>query len=518
MRNSFTKIKDELKDSKHNQHSYQIISVLEEKVLLQIKQLNPLLSRKQKRGLINGLGTIIKSITGNLDQSDAEKYDKAIKEISSNQFKIKDVMKEQLSILQTSIQKFNDNTKILSKNQFSLNSKIEQLEKYINSTYIKNVEANNCLFLQTIISQYTSSLQIIYDLLEKIEIAITFAKLNTLHNSILEPKDLLTEIIFINKHLNKNGFPFEPTLENIILFEKVIQIKSYTKGNQIVFLLEIPVVETESFHYYHLYSLPIRNQNSFQTIIPNSKFLIKNEHSYALFDTTCKEIIPEEFICQDVHKSTMNENAPCEIQLLKYNSNPNCELVSTEVPDVKIQKIEENQWIVVAPNGVVAIQKCTKNTDNIPLNGTYLIELNNDCEIKIKDTTIKTYQNYKPNFKNIELPKLSLPENGDKNNFMHFNPLKIENINLDELKNILPIINKQNQKLNEINNVNIPTNINIHNIVIYCCILLIIICCSLYFMFLRKHCQRKDVKGPQEEEIQMTSLSHSVAKAPTVLT
>lgn len=38
-----------------------------------------------KRGLINGLGSLVKSLSGNLDNDDAIKYDTAISELYDNQ-------------------------------------------------------------------------------------------------------------------------------------------------------------------------------------------------------------------------------------------------------------------------------------------------------------------------------------------------------------------------------------------------------------------------------------------------
>lgn len=46
------------------------------KVNIQLKSLEPV---RAKRGLVDGFGSIIKSITGNLDHSDAEHYDNLIK-------------------------------------------------------------------------------------------------------------------------------------------------------------------------------------------------------------------------------------------------------------------------------------------------------------------------------------------------------------------------------------------------------------------------------------------------------
>lgn len=56
-------------------NSYKLVDVLKQKVYSQLKQLNPLINKRKKRGLINGLGSIVKLITGNLDQDDAQRYD-----------------------------------------------------------------------------------------------------------------------------------------------------------------------------------------------------------------------------------------------------------------------------------------------------------------------------------------------------------------------------------------------------------------------------------------------------------
>lgn len=43
---------------------------------------------RNKRGLVDALGSIIKSISGNLDQNDAINYNNAIKVLQENQNKI----------------------------------------------------------------------------------------------------------------------------------------------------------------------------------------------------------------------------------------------------------------------------------------------------------------------------------------------------------------------------------------------------------------------------------------------
>ena len=73
-------------------------------------------------------------------------------------------------------------------------------------------------------------------------------------------------------------------------------------------------------------------------IIPHTKYLILNEQNYYLFDIPCKEIIPEEFICNEANPIRATEDAPCEVQLLKISNNlTNCRLVPVEINKIKVQ-------------------------------------------------------------------------------------------------------------------------------------------------------------------------------------
>ena len=436
---------------------YKIITTLENRIQTQLNQLNPLITTKNKRAIIDGLGSIIKSITGNLDHNDAQKYDEAILSLTRNQHKVKILVKDQISLLETSIQKFQNDTKILSHNQKILGDRISKLETSLKMTQFRNIDTYQYITLEMVVSQLSGTLRIMYEILERIENAITFSKIGIFHNSIIEPNDLFEELFKANKHLNegKSKFPFEISIQNILYFEKIIKIKSYSKGNQIIFVLEIPIVEAENYNLYHLYSLPIISQNTFKAIIPYSKYLLLNEQNFALFNLHCQEIKPNEFLCQELHLSKVNAEAPCEVQLLRYSKGiTNCLQAEVEVTETKVQKLKRNQWIVIVPETTLAKQKCGKNQDNIPLNGTYLIELSNDCEIWVKDILLKSYQNSKPQFKNIELPKLNLNFNLNSETYV-YEPKKIHlsSINLDETRNFLSVLKNQKRKIDSLSDV-----------------------------------------------------------------
>lgn len=489
-------------------NSYHLATTLEHKIDTQTKQLNPLINRKSKRGIINGLGTIIKSITGNLDQNDAERYDKAIETLSDNQIKMKTLLKEQITLMQNSIQNYKENTQKLAHNQIVLQSRILQIESILERNDLHNIETHNYFLIQMVISQIITAYQVIYEVLENIEVAITFSKLNTFHNSIVEPNELLQEIKLISGKLTKHKLPFEPVLENVLLFEKTMEIKSYSKQNQIIFIIEIPIVEVENYNYYHLYSLPTPSIESFKIIIPQSKYLLLNEQSYMFFDTKCQEITSEEFICHETSPTKMEEKeAPCEVQMLKYVTNiTNCQQVPVNIKKSKIQKVEKNKWIVVIPKKSVAVRKCGVNKDNIPVKGTFVLELNPDCEVQIEGVQIRSYQNPQNHFKNIELPQLSVENNPIVNSHTELEPLKLDAINLDEIKNVLSTLENQRKNINFISDSPVHfNNISVWTIIVYLFVI-VIIAFALYYFY-----QKKVKRQNEDQKDQDTRLPNPVA-------
>ncbi|XP_056648012.1 uncharacterized protein LOC130452663 [Diorhabda sublineata] len=283
-----------------------------------------------------------------------------------------------------------------------------------------------------LVSQITPTYQLIYKILEKIEVAITFSKLNTVHNSIIEPRELLDEIKIVNKQLKFNKLPFEPRVENILLYEKVTEIKCYTKGYKIVFILEIPIVESEMYNYFHIYSLPVPTQNSFKVILHQAKFLILNDLSYMFFDENCQEVSSEQYICNQNGPVIIQEETPCEIQMLHYFKNvSSCQQLAIRMPKLRIQKLEKNHWILISPEISVVNQKCGSNKDNFPIQGTFILELDSECEVDINGIKINHFENHQTELKLINFPNLTFPSEISK---FQVKPIQLYSTNLDEIK------------------------------------------------------------------------------------
>lgn len=437
----------------YNQYvnSFNSLTTLEKRIENLIEQILPFkYAHKTKRGLFNPLGSFIKCITGNLDQNDAEQIDAKIKKLQDNQNKIKIDSINQITILDSTINKFKSVISNITHNESMLKSHVLKIESIIKTVEIQHTDLKQFFLIYTIINQVTSMYQSIYNILDKIEIAITFAKINLLHNSIVDPNELLTEIKNIDIHLNMNKLPLESNPQNILSFEKILVIKSFLKGFNIVFILELPLVELETYQYFNLFPLPIPDNQSFLVNIPYKPYLALNSKKYAYMDQGCIEIQPESYLCRETQTTLVEDSPPCAVQLLKHHANiTSCHSFRTNLHEIQTRKIVDGKWLITIPNRVISTITCQNSVDNIPLFGSYLLESPIDCKIKIQSIILETYKQSRLSFSEVNLPVLNLNQIEEHRSIYNPPVMDLNYVNLKATKELENQLRDQKKELEQ---------------------------------------------------------------------
>lgn len=146
-----------------------------------------------KRSLEFG-GEILKFFFGTLDADDARKYDAAISTCQQDETQIFNLMKDNIHVVQSSINSFNSSIYKLNDNEEKLNYQINLMNNIL-SNYSKNNNAlENIVRINGYISIIESSLLTLSNILDSILNSILFSKLNILHPSVISPTNLLTEL------------------------------------------------------------------------------------------------------------------------------------------------------------------------------------------------------------------------------------------------------------------------------------------------------------------------------------
>lgn len=484
-----------------------VLTLIKDKVETKLKEIIPH-PHRLKRGLINGLGSIFKSITGNLDATDGDRYENLIKQLQSNQNKLSVNIAKQNSISTDIINKFDRTIQQMSHNENLLQSKISQIAAIVERQPIKE----NAIFIKDTLNQITNMYEIINSVLQDIENSLSFVKLNVMHPSIIKTADLYNELLKLQSRIKPEQLPFEITLKNTLLIEKIINIECYLLNNKITYLLHVPIMYPNNFDYYHLFSIPIPSQSQFKAIMPNNKYLLKSELYYAFESDACTKIKPRNYICKKLNVQEVKDSNVCEVQLLNMKNTSICQQIEVTLSKPMVKQLEKStQWIGIFPTNEIIKLKCNQQEEIIKVNGTYLINIPIGCQIIVNQDKITNDQHIVDQNQPILFPELDQERN--QMPLQNYN-VQLENIQLDELQNIKNRI-MENQPQLSVDEKRIISHVPSAWTVILYILLIVLICYFCYIKLLLKRCNR--TKKRQDEEEQTDKVKLPDVQLPRIL-
>lgn len=439
---------------------------------------------RMKRGLINPLGSLIKMITGNLDNDDAIKYDKLINDIKVQQ----NQNNKKLTLITEMVQLLTNSTLILNNNLVQINNKIEMIAKNLIELEYLGIQFINTYNL------LIHNFQVIYTYLDEIETSLSFSRLGVLHQSIIESNKLLQLLENIN---SIEKLIFTPSLENLVKIEQVITLKAYLKNNRITYLLEIPLIEKETYIYYKLIPLPVLSFNSTVVIIPKYPYLLAKGLKTRLFTHPCQEVDESSFFCTDDGMLQYSQD-PCITDLMTYAENvSSCTQIPITIEKIRIQFLQINRWILFSRDEELLTRTCDGELFHHKIKGTYIMTLDDPCEVKIQDIVLKKRQMYLENITYPELPILNLPALFPSDDGKTTAPVNLEGVDLEDLKLLSLALKKSDTKNSESENAIIEVRgISVWTLGLY--VLIFAIICYLVYKYhtklLLKTCSRTSPK------------------------
>lgn len=227
---------------------------------------------RNKRGLINGLGSIIKSITGNMDHDDYDELGRAIAEINRNEDVLQNKYNDQININTKMINRFNDI-------QNFVNDQTRKIEFELKSVENSTQSFANILKLDQSFHRSVYNIELLNDHLSDIIEAISMAKLKIISRHILNHK----ELDYIQNHFSK----FNVNLKTEESIYSLLWLQAYYNQSQIIFSIQIPNFHPDILFQYKIKSITF---NETYTIIPPNPYIILNEHIYQYPTKPCNEV------------------------------------------------------------------------------------------------------------------------------------------------------------------------------------------------------------------------------------
>lgn len=335
---------------------------------------------RSKRGIFNGLGYVIKGITGNLDANDGEKIYKILDHLKRNEGNIENQLKMQYSLNHDIIKNFNDSISNIRHNEILLKSRILQLNQIVKD----GATHTDILVAKDLLNQLVIIYGTILNVLQDIENSVTFCKLRTLHPSIITSIELFEQIKNLSSHY-KNQFPYEVKFENILDFENIIKLSCKIESNRIVYFLSLPIDYPINFQLFHLIPIPTIYESELVTVIPNFRYVLKHGSQVMPLCDRCIQGKP--YHCPS--SLTCSMDMSCEREILLKESSHNCTFTRIRNLENHVEILPElNQYLAVFLQTEKIQIICENLKETKELKGIFLIE-RSPCNILFKNNVLQ---------------------------------------------------------------------------------------------------------------------------------
>lgn len=400
-------------------------------------KINNFQHKRNKRGLINGLGSVLKSITGNPDAYDAERYEKLFKEIKRNQKILEKQNLNNIKYNKEMINKFNEQIQNLQHNELVLKSRVLQINQIINKAitnenYFKFKDLmNQILFLQINLITF----------LDELETGLTFCNINKLHSSIIDVETLRSLVKEVNSNLN--------------FWEISVLVTTHCKyeNYEIEYLLEIPEFKETNYELKQITPIPFDNFK----VLNIEKQLIIEETPQIYYNTQYCHKINKNYYC----KTNYITIDLCLLNVLSNLKINECMLIDYNKHFDIIEIENTNIYYIISKYVKEFKIECEKQLMLRKLQGIYKVNLNNNCKINGYNLQKKVNVKTEIIIKDINF---NLENNLEKSNF---SDIELKNINLINIK-------RKDIELIK-NDFNESSNINIERIISITLLILIII-------------------------------------------
>jgi hypothetical protein len=360
-------------------------------------------NNRNRRGLVNAGGNLIKILFGNPNADDAEKFTAQILELQEATQHMERHVNVHTTILNSVLIKLNEtsaginkHTQMLDelKNEIALSARTGSIYSRVHYQF---EELFN--YISLILSKIQRDQTKLFDI-------IFSAKKGFLHASLFDPKVTFEEMMSAQITLRSQHFPFP--LRKVNMY-KILELSSFNAAiynNVILFEIETPLVREETFNIFNAIPIPQQVKNNQYSIIQpeHRTFIINKQHTlFAPFpdhemqiQRNCKVIESEKYICK-LHSPMYVPQAKknCEIYVFLtsiLDSNLCKESPFTLNDQYWIYLREPGTFIFVTPHPQSITIFCGETPETVEIMGTGLIQTT--CDITTNNIIISGASKY----------------------------------------------------------------------------------------------------------------------------
>lgn len=349
-----------------------------EKVSLQLESFKP---SRVKRGLIDGLGSVIKSISGNLDYTDAVKYNNAIQVLEGNDNKLETELNRHISLTKEWMLEHSNVLKNIVDNQNIIANKLNQIMK---QDVAKQADLVTYAHLAQHLLILNDNVETLSDELNKIELMVAFTRASSTTHSMISLGNLRNMISKLGLLYSKDEIIDIDLRE----YYNILKLGSYYIDKKIVIVIKVPIALPRTYILYKLSIIPNKNN---MALIPTSPF-IAIHGSYSMYmETECPKL-NSWYLCEEKVGFKIIDKPDCVQQLITQQHLNSCTLTPVTLHKQALEQLDEKHYTLSFPIPAKVQMSCGQEQFRT-LQGSYLATIPQDCLIRTTEFTIANIDN-----------------------------------------------------------------------------------------------------------------------------
>lgn len=348
------------------------------------------INKREKRGLINMIGHIQKTLFGTLDDEDGEMYNTQIRELQNSRVGMLKIVDKQTSILKLTNSAFKDaqgmeiQIKSLNITCHNLETSLRRVWYQVDMLEIRTTITNLITTLLLLLQQLVFETDMIGEI-------ISAAQNGIIHSGIITTRELRMQLRDILISLpGQLKLPFDVNSISLYELSKTSKLAIVYMNGTLVFELIIPLLNPVELTLYHIIPLPVRREKLYMHLTPEFEYMaISKTHEYYLTISVthlmkCRELASITMCPETQPLRIGSTGLPCEIELfMKPTVVPStCTIKYLELVRSIYHKLKyHNKWIYIINTLDDVAVTCDRwdNAKNIQLRGVGILTLSEQC-------------------------------------------------------------------------------------------------------------------------------------------
>ncbi|KAM8702432.1 hypothetical protein ACLKA7_001763 [Drosophila subpalustris] len=406
---------------------------------------------RKRRSPFDAVGNIANSLFGVLDSNYANEMTKVIKKVQTNEEFVLSLLKNQTSVLDSTIN-------VVKKTRATSDKRLRLLEQQVAAIADSRGKYTGSRLTETYLA-LTTQLTLLAATLQRMQSEIVDVLTGIHHHTIspmlVSPDQLKNQLDQIRVHLPPNQM-LPVTSSNVIQLYRIMRAEGTATDTHVIFRVILPLVSTSILELFNIVPIPVWDSTSWKMFESKTPIIAVNNHRDQFMGLThedlrrCFALPNEEYICFD-HQAVFNVNNRCEFQLFNNKTPTMCQTTHRTTKMVWEKTYQPNKWIFATRSTMELQAVCNGTPTTIQLEDTGVLSLSSGCTARNFEISISTFGNIisqtrqsyvrfgnivKPNNTIAPAPKINIPNyTGQEDKDLDDLQLKLATLKNQELPN-----------------------------------------------------------------------------------